>query len=216
LSMSLIDNPEPSQSWSSNLVPVPQQTMQGFKAAGDNNNWTTGATLRPFGPDRDWTLNLTATRTPGSPWLGFSGMFGQVNSSMIIETSMTRTWGSGHWVQLGGMQTSTDFTPGLVRDVGNIYSVFATAGWQDQNWKLFGGLQPHIVQGRVTLDLPTSVDNQGRLHYTSHTVNMRNPAVTFMGVRYQKSHNNHNWMVGGIIDSQQRHQVKFEYKHTFQ
>jgi len=203
------------QSWSSKLVSLDVAERDGLRAAGDAKNWTTGGVVKPFGWSSPWSLGLTATQVEGSPWLNFSGVFGRVESSNLLEANIMRRWEKGYWAQVGGVQTSTNFTPGLVTDVSDIYSVFGVAGWKDQNWNLYGGVQPYVVSGKVTVDLPSGVDFRGTLHYTKHTVDMKTPVVTFAGASYQQQHKQHNWSVGGVVNSQKQGMVKFNYGYTF-
>jgi len=142
-------------------------------------------------------------------------MFGRVNSSTILETSVTHKWSGGYWAQVGGMQTSTNFTPGLVTDVGNIYSVFAVAGRRDQNWGVYGGVQPYVVSGSVDLKLPSRVDYQGVLHYNHHRVNIKTPLVGFVGSQYRVDRRNQTWGLTGVANSQGSALVKVDYQYRF-
>jgi len=204
-----------NDSWSSRFVSNNLVERDGFRAAGDAQNWTTGAVLQPFGRESPWSMTLTATQMQGSPWLEFSGMFGQVRSSAILETNMTRKWNNGYWLQAGGMQTSTNFTPGLVTNVSNIYSMYAVAGWRDQDWGVYGGLQPYVVSGNVDLKLPNRVDSQGVLHYTKHRVDIETPVVGFVGTQYRLQKQNRSWNITGVVNSLGHSLIKADYQYRF-
>lgn len=203
------------KSWSSRFVSMDAREKDGVMAAGSVQNWTTGGTIQPFGWNSGWSINIAATQIQGSPWLSFSGVFGRVNSSTLLETSVIRQWSTGHWAQFGGIQTATNFTPGLVSDVSNIYSVFASAGWRDQNWNIYGGIQPYIVSGSVTIDLPGGVDPQGRLHYNQHTIKMDSPVVAFAGAERRWDRRDYAWKLNGVINSEGAYQTRISYSKRF-
>jgi hypothetical protein len=177
LDISFSDVQSADQSWSSKFVSNYVLEKDGLRAAGDAQNWTTGSVVKPFGWSSPWSMAITATQIQGSPWLNFSGMFGRIDSSTMLETSLIRKWNTGYWLQVSGIQTSTRFSPGLVTDVSDIYSAFAVAGWNDQNWSVYGGIQPYVISGSVDLRLPSRVDAQGVLHYSDHRVNISTPLI---------------------------------------
>jgi hypothetical protein len=142
-------------------------------------------------------------------------VFGRINSSTILETSLVRTWNSGHWLQLGGWQTSTDFSPGLITEVSDIYSAFAVAGWRDDRWSVYGGIQPYVVSGHVKLKLPSRVDSQGVLYYDDHRVDIRTPVIKFAGVQYRSDTSVRSWSISAVGDSLGRYMLKADYQRRF-
>jgi hypothetical protein len=215
LSIQYSELTSPTDAWSSKFVASQVVEKNNIHASGNAHSWTTGAVLKPFGPDSSWSMITAATQMKRNPWLNFSGMFGRINSSTILETSLVNTWSQGHWLQLGGMQTSTDFVPGLVTDVSNIYSVFAAAGWQNQEWSIYGGIQPYVVSGNINLKLPSWVDRSGILHYNKHKIDIKVPLVSFAGAVYRKEYQNRSWKITGIINSQKAGLFRIEYQQRF-
>lgn len=113
------------------------------------------------------------------------------------------------------MQTTTDFDAGLVTAVRPIYSAYAVAGWQDEQWSVYGGLQPTVLAGSVNLTLPGSVDNQGVLHYSNHRVDLKGQPVTFVGGERRFQSGNHSWRAGAVINDRGTYQAKISYSMGF-
>ena len=160
-------------------------------------------------------MTVAATQISGSPWLSFSGIFGRIDSSLILESSLSRSWGSGHWIQLGATQTSTKFSPGLVTKISDIYSVFGAVGWSSNNWKIYGGIEPYVISGRVSLRLPARVDTQGVLHYTDHDIKIKNSATGFVALRYQIQEKTHSWSIMGASNTRGNNYAGIDYQHRF-
>ena len=171
----------PTQQWSARFVDANLDLGKGFDARGDRQQWTTAFTV-PVGP-ADSAINVTAglTRTLNNPWLDFTGVFGRIQGSTTLDTTLSRSWSAGYWAQAGVMQTVTDMEAGLVRSVDPLWSAYAVGGWRQGGMNLYAGVQPVLFRGDVHLRLPTEVDAQGVLRYTEHSVAVRNPLVAFMG-----------------------------------
>ena len=171
----------PTQQWSARFVDANLDLGKVFDARGDRQQWTTAFTV-PVGP-ADSAINVTAglTRTLNNPWLDFTGVFGRIQGSTTLDTTLSRSWSAGYWAQAGVMQTVTDMEAGLVRSVDPLWSAYAVGGWRQGGMNLYAGVQPVLFRGDVHLRLPTEVDAQGVLRYTEHSVAVRNPLVAFMG-----------------------------------
>ena len=119
-----------------------------------------------------------------SPFVSFNGMFGDVNSTTTFEYS-TLYQPNNFYAQGGVMYSLTDFNAGLVKDVTPITSLYAMAGWSNENINLYTGIKPMIVDGAVDVRLPTSVDAEGTMNYSNHSVSMDSDPVSFVGAEYK-------------------------------
>ena len=182
--------------------------------AMDGANWSAGQRFR-LSYDSPLSLGLSATQMQGSPWLYFNGMFGNVISSTVLESSLTRSWTNNTWMQGGILQTSTLITPGLVNKVNPIYSAYVIGGWSSDDLKIYGVIQPTILSGSLELSLPSHVDANGTLHHERQRVKIKNQAVSFAGAEKQWQQQNHSIKLGGVLDSHSRYQVKFTYGYQF-
>jgi hypothetical protein len=206
----------PAQSWASRFVAENNLTENsGLSAYSDGANYTTGFNTRAFGWNSPWIAQASVTRMQGSPWMAFTGIFGQIKTSGIVDMSMTRLWNNGAWAQLGGMQTTTQFDSGLVTRVDPIYSVYAVGGWRDDTWSFYGGLQPTIVGGSLDLNLPKSVDSQGVLHYQSQRVKIQNDPVMFAGFERRWTERQHSFRFGGMINDRNIYTTRVGYEYKF-
>jgi hypothetical protein len=164
-------------------------------------NPVTGAVMNPSA----WTSKFTFTQSYGSPYMAFSGMWGQVESSQTFEFS--QLYKPNNWYgQVGVMYTTTQFKQGLVKDVDPITAMYGVAGWANDNWNLYVGIKPTVVSGNVHLNVPTSVDAGGTMHYTSVKASMRGEAVSYVGAQFSvKEHkdrfnNEHSLKMNGVVD----------------
>ena len=177
----------PTQHWSARFVDANLDLRQGFDARGDQQQWTTAFTVPVSTAASATTVTAGLTRTLDNPWLNFSGVFGRIQGSTTLDTTVSRSWRSGHWAQAGVMQTVTDMEAGLVRSVDPLWSAYAVAGIRQGQSNLYAGIQPTLFRGNIHLSLPTEVDGQGTLRYTEHSVAVRNQPVAFMGADHTLS-----------------------------
>ena len=206
-----------TQNWSSRFIAGTEKSLPGFSVVGhDQDNFSSSMTTRQFGWDSAWTHRMGVTRMGGSPWVGFSGIFGQIQNSTMLDFTATRTWSEGFFAQAGVIQTTTQFSPGLVTDITPIWAGYAVTGWQDRNWTVYTGLQPTIFAGDMTLRLPTSVDRTGTMHYTEHKFNIRNQPVTFAGMERRWQQRQHSVKFSGVVNDQGTYQTRLSYSYDFQ
>lgn len=169
----------PGQTWAPRFIGADLDPLQRFDAKGNHRQWTTGFSVPLAGQS---TLLATGiTHTVNNPWLDFSGVFGRIQSSTTLDSTVAHFWRTGHWVQVGMMQTVTNMEAGLVRAVDPLWSAYAVGGWRHGDMNLYAGVQPVLFRGNVHLRLPTEVDALGVLRYTEYSVAVRNPPVAFMG-----------------------------------
>jgi subtilisin family serine protease len=161
----------------------------------------TGRVMNPS----NWQSKFTFTQSYGSPFMAFSGMWGQTNSSQTFEFS--QMYKPNNWYgQLGVMYTTTQFDQGLVTKVDPITSMYGMAGWSNDNWNLYVGFKPTVISGNVHLNIPTSVDASGNMHYTSAKASLKGDVVKYVGAQYNlvnhkdKFNNEHSVRMNGVVD----------------
>jgi len=108
--------------------------------------------------------------------------------------------------QLGVMYTTTQFEQGLVRQVDPITSMYGMAGWANDNWNLYVGFKPTVISGNVHMQIPTTVDASGNMHYTSAKASLKGDVVKYVGAQYNlvnhkdKFNNEHSLKMNGVVD----------------
>lgn len=202
-----------NSSWSSKFTLSPEYTEQGLSYSGSGNNYSISADTSSIDPT-GIIYRFSHARTPGSPWLGFGGMWGELRSSSTFELSASKTI-DNWWAQAGVLRTDTEMSAGLISRVTPITSVYAVAGYQEQGWNFYAGVKPYIVSGSVEFNLPTSVDSQGTMSYTRMTHALHNPLTGFVGVNYGSEYRNHRWSFGAVVDSTSKSALVAKYQWRF-
>jgi hypothetical protein len=212
-----LDSRDISTNWSSRFIPDNERKNHAVSLSGDgtNEHYAVSFSSRQFGDGANWTYRIGMARMAGSPWLSFSGVFGSIESSTIIDFTAAKQWSSGLFAKVGSMQTSTQIQPGLVQSVSPLWSAYAVGGYQDQQWSVYAGLQPTIFAGHVDMKLPTSVDSAGKMHYTDTRIAVRNPAVTFGGIERRWLHKTHSLTWSAVATEQGQWQAKLTYGARF-
>ena len=179
-----VDLSHSAKNFEPNVNPVTQSRPLGITATGDNHTYSLGADTSQL-VNSDWRFGLSLSKQNYNPWINFDGMFGTVNNVQTLEFDINREYDNGIWHRTGIMQWQTDFTPGLVNRVDDLWAGYAVLGYKEDGLNLYGGLKPTLFSGSVGIKLPTDVDNQGNLLYTEHALSVRNKALGFLGVNYK-------------------------------
>ena len=176
----------------------------------------TGKVMNPS----PWTSKFMFTQSYGSPYMSFSGMWGQVESSQTFEFS--QLYKPNNWYgQVGVMYTTTQFKQGLVTEVDPITAMYGVAGWANDNWNLYVGIKPTVVSGNVHLNVPTSVDASGNMNYTSAKASMRGEPVSYVGAQFNvsevkdKFNNEHSLKMNGVVDQYGDSRMGLFYEMSF-
>ena len=232
-------NHQAGNAWSSKFVGGAQeykgvffnayQTDNGFDK-NTFNNFTLGFDSSVFetrNPYTDQIVNKAAftekwtmSNSQYSPFVSFNGMFGDVNSTTTFEYSALYQ-PNNFYAQGGVMYSLTDFNAGLVKDVTPITSLYAMAGWSNENINLYTGIKPMIVDGAVDVRLPTSVDAEGTMNYSNHSVSMDSDPVSFVGAEYKSNlienefGQTHSVKMNGVVDQKQQYQIGAFYEFSF-
>lgn len=170
------------QSWSSKFA-GPMVTANGLSISGTGANISVGVSSQAFDRRRQaLQYQATITQVAHNPWVNFSGMWGQSSGSTTAEFSMLYSPDSlGVWAQAGVMNTVGQYKYGMVNRVSDIQSAYAMAGWRNNSVNLYGGIKPMVISGSVDLTVPTSVDADGVMNYSSVNSKIRNQAAGFVG-----------------------------------
>lgn len=183
----LVANPmmlqhQAGQPWSAKLAGIYNQQFRGFSLGQNVQNVSVSLDSRALGYQDSLVHQLTVTQTTKNPYVNFSGMWGEVNSSTVFEYNATWTGQSGLWAQGGVMRTDTGISQGLVQSVSPIYSVHGVAGYTKNNVSVYAGVQPVVVSGNINLRLPTSTDANGITNYTNTAVALQGAkTVSYLG-----------------------------------
>jgi hypothetical protein len=168
----------------------------------------------------DWTDRFTYTRSYGSPFMSFSGMWGQVNSTDTFEYSKMYK-PNNFYAQLGIMYSITDFDSGLVEDVDNITSMYGVAGWANDNLNLYVGVKPTVIDGSVDIRVPTSVSSTGVMSYTNARADMTGDPISYVGAQFKtieeedKFGNLHSIRLNGVVDQNTVYRVGLFYEMSY-
>jgi hypothetical protein len=207
---------DPEQNWSSRLVGDVTMHNLGFTVTGrTSDRFASSVSTRHMGITRDWDFNLGIARMPGSPWMSFSGVFGRIKDSVIVDTTVGRRWSNGVFAQASMMQTTTNFQAGLIDEITPLWSASAMAGWQNKTWSVYGGVQPTIVSGSMSMTLPTGIDQQGKIQYTKHSTRFRNEPVMFTGAQYRWRHHEDSVVWSAAVNEQGSYRMQFNYRKEF-
>ena len=113
------------------------------------------------------TYSVHMSKLNSNPWIGFSGVWGEVKNANIIDNVITYKQG-GFTARASAMHVRTNFDKGLITDVSDQFGVWGELGYKKDNLELGAGMHPVLLNGDVKANIPTSVDSRGNLNYTEH------------------------------------------------
>jgi subtilisin family serine protease len=219
----IIQNPlmldhEPGQSWSAKYAGVATTRFQGFALGQINKNSSISLNSRLFGQPTPWSHQVTVTQTEINPYVQFSGSWGSVTGATTLEYDSTyRDTKSGRWAQAGVLQTTTQFSPGMVTGVTPIYAVHAVAGQRFGDFDLYAGIKPYVVSGAVNITVPTAVDTNGTMHYSTVKANLAggNP-TSYAGVNWASNfRKTHAMMIRATVAQDGTYYAGTNYSYRF-
>jgi len=159
-------------------------------------------------------LSLSYSKNKSNPWVDVSGVWGSVDSASTIDINLT--WNNDNfWVQGGVMATNTDLTAGLVSDINNLYSVYTTAGWEEDNWRIYAGTKPKLIKGGIEFNLPSEVDDDGNMHYSKQKTQVKSDTTSFVGGSWQQEMNGYSLITDGMVDSSGEHRTSITINKKF-
>jgi subtilisin family serine protease len=207
----------PGQSWSAKYAGVATTKFNGFALGQVNNNTSVSLDNRAFGATGPWTHQVTLTNTNINPYVQFSGSWGSVSGSTTMEYNSTYRSEKGWWAQGGVMQTSTQYSTGMVTKLSPIYAVHGVAGYTKDGMSVYGGIKPHVVSGYLDITVPTSVDSDGVMRYSNVRANLdQGQPITYIGAAYRTSDRRGNsWSMRAVMDQTGVYQTGVQYARSF-
>ena len=113
------------------------------------------------------TYSVHMSKLNSNPWMGFSGVWGEVHNTNIVDSVVSYKQG-GFTAKASLMHVKTNFTKGLVTDVSDQVGAWTELGYKKGGLELGAGVHPVMLKGDVKANIPTSVDMRGNLQYTEH------------------------------------------------
>lgn len=179
---------DPGANWSGRWTGLNANQSQTLPIYGGQFGTDSTLTIdsRVFDPKAKIGHQFTVTNSKLNPYVNFAGSWGETKSSSTMEYSTTYREGKqGLWGQVGVMSTAVNYTSGLVNNITPIVAMHAGAGYQVGDWNLYGGVKPTVVYGLVNMNVPTGVDVDGNMLYTSAKTNLSGVLpVPYVGVKW--------------------------------
>jgi hypothetical protein len=188
------------------LINGPVLTHSGFRIGSDARYGVSGPNSE--GPDAvtrqytnytlgipriwnrgNWNFGTQYTALNQNPWFSMGGAWGQVTNSGIMDNVVTYRNG-GFSTQASLMHVTTNITPGLVTNISNMTGGWAETGYRYTDASKFGdigvyaGVKPVVFSGNIEAKMPTSVDNDGNVVYTSKKVAIQNQVTPYVRALY--------------------------------
>jgi hypothetical protein len=186
-------------SWGVRLSNLDVKSIDDFRIGLKNNKHFLVGYKKSIA-DTSLDLNLSYSKNKTNPWIDVSGIWGDVYSANTIDSNLTWT-NNNFWVQGGVMVTNTDLTAGLVSDIENLYSVYTTTGWEEDNWQVYVGTKPKLINGDIEFNLPNDVNINGIMTYNKQRAEVNNDTTSFMGGSWQQDMNGYSLITDSVFDS---------------
>ena len=200
-------------SWGVRLSNLDVKSIDDFRIGLKNKKHFLVGYNKPIA-DTALDLNLSYSKNKTNPWVDVSGVWGSVDSANTIDGNLT--WNNGNfWVQGGAMVTNTDLTDGLVVDIDNLYSIYTTAGWEEDSWRIYAGTKPKLVKADIEFNLPSNVDSSGVMHYSKQKTQIKNDIASFVGGSWQQDISGYSLITNGVIDSSDKHYTSIAINKKF-
>jgi len=205
------------QSWGIKYANIDTQEYNNFTIGTDNEDVYALGYTHNF--DKYLDLTITYSNSNESPWINMSGVWGEVTGSNTLDINATWSNDDAFWAQLGIMSTKTNISNGLVTDVSDVTSAYVVAGTTYNNFDIYGGIKPKVINGSVNLNVPTSVDRNGIMHYNPSTRRLNSSITPFIGVDrkfYLRENNDDVSLNTGVIaDAKGNHSIGFAFEYKF-
>jgi len=135
-----------------------------FGADNETQQFTFGHALYQ---DDTTTYSVHMSKLNSNPWIGFSGVWGEVTGANIMDNVVTYKAGN-FTAKASVMHVSTDFNSGLITEVSDQVGAWGEVSYASGGLKVDAGIHPVMLDGSVNATIPTSVDMRGNLQYTDH------------------------------------------------
>jgi hypothetical protein len=168
-----------------------------------------------------WNLGAQYTSLNVNPWIAFTGIWGSINNSGILENVVSYRDG-GFSTQASLMNVTTNITPGLITKVNNITGVWAESGYRYTNmdnfgdFGLFAGIKPVVLSGDIEARMPTSVDGNGNITYTNKKLAIQNQVTPYLRALFSTKINKQTmYRFSAIATQQGQYRLMNEIRLTF-
>jgi hypothetical protein len=195
------------------LIGGSRYEFDSIRVGGNQDVWSIGTPLIAL--NESFYLSAQMTTLNYNPWVQFSGMWGSVNNSSMIESVLTYkkdTWQN----QFGYILNTTNIQPGLVTKVNNFHAVWFETGYSAKQFGLFTGIRPWIFHGGLDAELPTGIDIHGNLQYTNTHFKINNPVNMYIRTVYSDDiTKNLNYKISGMFVNNGQYRTQLEFKYSY-
>jgi len=197
-----------------NVGYVIQDGMFNYSPTNDTGDYTMG--LRHIKLAKDWYVQGQYTVLNGrNPWFHMDGMWGKIQSSNTFETVITHLHDDLTF-NFGTMYTNTEYDKGLITNVTPLTSVYSEVSWRRNGFRAAIGTMPYLVDGGITLRLPTSIDFTGNVHYTEFDYEIRNNFAEYISLGYTKQLDfNSSFGISAYTNGYGFNKTQFNYTRNF-
>ena len=151
-----------------------------FGADTETQQFTIGQALYQ---DDTTQYSVHMSKLNGNPWMGFSGVWGDIENATIIDNVVTYKT-NGFTAKASLMHVQTNFTPGLITKVSDQVGAWGEVSYASGGFKIDAGVHPVMLHGNVKATIPTSIDMRGNLQYTDHTFNLPTHVNGYLKANY--------------------------------
>lgn len=187
-----------------NTVGAPISSVRNF-SIGAPYLWRSGS----------WSGGIQYTTLNYNPWMSVSGSWGLINSTSNFDQTV-RYSRAGFTAVVGATYTTTDLSPGLITQVGDIFGIWGETGYRYENFGIYAGIKPQALHGSVTASLPTRVDNNGNSTYTNKTLGIANAPTEYVRALWTTElGKNSFYRISGTVMTNGEYRVMNEFKFNF-
>jgi hypothetical protein len=145
----------------------------------------------------DFSLGLQYTHLNSNPWINFTGAWGEITGSSIVDNVLTYRK-NGFSAQASLMYVATSINPGLVTEVSPMLAAWTEVGYKTDpdsalgNIGLYAGVKPVTLSGFISAKIPTSIDISGNVVYTNKKLTVQDQAIGYARITYVNRLNRHS------------------------
>ena len=196
------------------------RTEDGVIAGADNetqqftmgyNMWSNADEVTGDGT----TYSVHMSKLNSNPWMGFSGVWGEVENTNIVDSVVSYKQG-GFTTKASLMHVKTNFTKGLITDVSDQFGAWTELGYKAGGLELGAGVHPVMLKGDVKANVPTSIDIRGKLQYTEHKFKLPTHVNGYLKANYNFNlDTNTKIKVSGAVSQSGDNQANVSYNLTW-
>ena len=186
------------------LVNGPVANFGGIKVGSNYDSQTPGTSqlqytlgMPNYYQKGNFSLGLQYTHLNSNPWINFTGAWGEVTGSSIVDNVLTYRK-DGFSAQASLMYVATSINPGLVTEVSPMLAAWTEVGYKTDpestlgNIGLYAGIKPVTLSGHVSAKIPTSVDMSGNVVYTNKKLTVQDQTVGYARISYINNLSRHS------------------------